>query len=183
MRRNVSFSVTGMTDPVLITDRLELYRPQATDLPGLAALIAPDAVRRHLGNRPPDLADTFARMARNAGSWALYGYGTFVVRERGRAEIVGNCGPFHSWRGFDACNDVVEVGWIIAEQVWGRGYAGEAVGAALAWFDRVHGPRRTVALIAPENHASHAVAARLGFAACGEHLLEDHRVFLLERGG
>jgi RimJ/RimL family protein N-acetyltransferase len=171
-----------MTQPVLTTDRLELYRPRATDLPGLAALIAPDAVRHHLGNRQPTLADTFARMARNAGSWALYGYGTFVVRERGRDEIVGNCGPFHSWRGFDAGNDVVEVGWIIAEQAWGRGYATEAVTAALDWFDRAHGPCRTVAMIAPENHASLAVAARLGFAAFGEHDLEDHRVILLQRG-
>lgn len=171
-----------MTEPVLITDRLELYRPQAGDLAGLSALIAPDAVRRHLGNRPPSLADSFARLARNAGSWALYGYGTFVVRERGKPDIIGNCGLFHSWRGFDAFNDVVEAGWIIAEQAWGRGYATEAMAAALGWFDRQHGACRTVALIAPDNRASHAVAARLGFVAFGEDVLEDHSVILLERG-
>jgi RimJ/RimL family protein N-acetyltransferase len=172
-----------MTAPLLTTARLDLCQPQAADLTGLAALLEPDAVRRFLGNRLPDLSDTYARLARNAGSWALYGYGNFVVRERGQPAVVGNCGIFHSWRGFDGFDDVAEAGWIFAEPVWGRGYATEAAGAALAWFDRVHGPRRIVCMIDPANHASHAVAARLGFVAYGEQEYEGHAVTLLHRGG
>ena len=171
-----------MSKPALTTARLELWQPQTTDLPGLAALVAPDAVRRHLGNRPATMADAFARLTRNAGSWALYGYGNFIVLERGLPDLVGVCGVFHSWRGFDGFDDVPEVGWIFAEPVWGRGYASEAGAAALAWFDRVQGPRRIACMIDPDNQASHKVAARLGFVAHGDHDYEGGPVILLQRG-
>ena len=87
-----------MSEPLLTTDRLELHRPQADDLDGLNALMEPAAMRVHLGRDAPTLTDSFARLARNAGSWALYGYGTFMVRERGSAALVGICGVFHSWQ-------------------------------------------------------------------------------------
>ena len=94
---------------MLVTDRLELWQPQVSDREGLRALIESDAVRRFLGGMEPDDHDVFMRLLRNAGSWALYGYGTFVVRERGGDEIVGNCGVFHSWRGFGrGLDDVAE---------------------------------------------------------------------------
>jgi RimJ/RimL family protein N-acetyltransferase len=174
-----------MTAPMVVTERLELWRPQAADLDGLARLLAPDAVREYLGGAAPSLADTFARLTRNAGSWALYGYGTFVVRERGARAVVGSCGVFHSWRGFDGFDgfdDAAEAGWIFAPPVWGRGHATEATAAALQWFDRMHGPRRVVCMIDPHNHASHKLAARLGFAAFGQQVFEGEPITLLQRG-
>jgi hypothetical protein len=45
------------------------------DFADICALVEPEAVRRHLGNRPVRAPDEFARFQRNAGSWALYGYG------------------------------------------------------------------------------------------------------------
>jgi len=173
-----------MTGPFLTTERLALFQPVATDLAGVAALVAPDAVRRFLGNRPVDMADEYARFARNAGSWALYGYGNFIVRERGAADVIGICGVFHSWRGFgQGFDDTPEIGWIFAESVWGRGYATEAASAALAWFDQVHGNRRIACMIDTENHASLALAARLGFAVYAEQTYDGSALFLLQRGG
>ena len=172
-----------MLAPILTTARLELYRPQAADLAGVAAIVAPDAVRRFLGNRAVSMADEYARFARNAGSWALYGYGNFIVRERGAEAVVGICGVFHSWRGFgQGFDDVPEVGWIFAEPVWGRGYATEAAEAALGWFDHTHGARRVACMIEPGNHASLAVAARLGFVRYGEQDFDGSAVILLQRG-
>lgn len=171
-----------MTTPILTTARLELHQPQAADLPGITALVEPAAVRRFLGNREVSLADEFARVMRNAGSWALYGYGNFVVRERGAAAVVGICGVFHTWRGFgQGFDDACEAGWIFAEPVWGRGYASEAAGAALDWFDRMHGPQAVVAMIERGNDASLAVAARLGFVAYGEQDFDGSTVILLRR--
>jgi RimJ/RimL family protein N-acetyltransferase len=170
-----------MTNPVLTTDRLDLYRPHADDLAGLKALMEPDAMRLHLGRDAPTLVDTFARLTRNAGSWAMYGYGTFMVRERGSSVIIGNCGVFHSWRGIAAFDNVAEAGWIIAADHWGRGYAAEAMTAALDWFDRVHAIRPVMAMIAPANAPSLALAARLGFAAFGEDDFDGHAVTLLQR--
>ena len=172
---------------VVVTERLELWRPQLGDHPGLLALIEPDAVRRFLGPAQPTPEDAFARLLRNAGSWALYGYGGFIVRERGRAEIVATCGVFHSWRGFGpkdglGMDDVPEAGWIIAERHWGKGFASEAMHAALAWFDGEHG-LRTVCMIEEGHAASAAVAAKLGYAEYGKHHPDEGRALVLyERG-
>ena len=162
--------------PVLVTERLELWRPQVGDREGLRALIAPDAVRRFLGGMEADDHDVFMRLLRNAGSWALYGYGTFVVRERGQSDIVGNCGVFHSWRGFGrGLDDVAESGWIIAQSAWGKGYAHEAMTAALAWFEREHGGRATLCMIEQGHGASQAVAAKLGYTVCDRYEEEGER--------
>ncbi len=162
--------------PVLVTERLELWRPQVSDREGLRALVEPVAVRRFLGGMDPDNHDVFMRLLRNAGSWALYGYGTFVLRKRGRTEIVGNCGVFHSWRGFGhGLDDVAESGWIIAKSAWGKGYAQEVMTAALAWFEREHGVRPTLCMIEEGHAASEVVAAKLGYVACDRFEEEDHR--------
>lgn len=160
--------------PLLLTERLELWSPRAADLDGLVAVVTPDAVRRYLGPQPPSAADQFTRLLRSAGSWSLYGYGSFVLRERGRPAIVGSCGLFHSVRGFGkGMDDVAEAGWTIALDHWGRGYAGEAMTAALAWFDAAHGLRRTVCMIEDGNDASARLAGRLGYAAYDRHTLAE----------
>lgn len=150
--------------PLLTTERLELWRPQGTDEPDMFALMQAPAVWRHFG-QPVARADHVTRFLRNAGSWPLHGYGSFVVRERGRAAIIGNCGVFYSWRGLgDDFDDKPEAGWILADSHFGRGMAHEAMAAALAWFDQTHGPREVVAMINPENAPSIKLAGKLGFA-------------------
>jgi RimJ/RimL family protein N-acetyltransferase len=166
--------------PVLTTERLELWRPQIPDRAGLLALIAPEAVRKFLGPAEASETDVFARQLRNAGSWALYGYGVFTLRERGRDEVVGTCGVFRSFRGFgQGLDDVPEAGWIIAEPSWGKGYAVEAMTAALAWFDREHGTRRVACMIEEGHGASMAIAARLGFREYARHQPDDARALVL----
>lgn len=172
---------------MLVSERLELWRPVAGDREGLRTLIEPGEVRRFLGGMEPDDHDVFMRLLRNAGSWALYGYGTFVVRERGRADIVGNCGVFHSWRGFGrGLDDVPEAGWIVSRSAWGKGYALEAMQAALAWFEREHRTGPTLCMIEQGHHASAAVAAKLGYEACDRYQEGNERpliVYRREAGG
>ena len=170
------------SEPVLVTERLELWHPQAGDRAGLRALIEPGEVRRFLGGMEPDDHDVFMRLLRNAGSWALYGHGTFIVRERGQREIVGNCGVFHSWRGFGrGLDDVAEAGWIVAKSAWGKGYAQEAMEAALAWFEREHGAAPTLCMIDQGHRASEAVAAKLGYTACDRYEEQDERPLIVYR--
>ena len=171
-----------MSGPVLVTERLELWRPQVSDREGLRALIEPGEVRRFLGGMESDDHDVFMRLLRNAGSWALYGYGTFVVRERGRTEIVGNCGVFHSWRGFGrGMDDIAEAGWIVGKGAWGKGYALEAMQAALAWFEREHGTGPTLCMIEQGHRASEAVAGKLGYAAFDRVAEKDERPLIVYR--
>ncbi len=113
-------------------------------------------------------------MQRNAGSWALYGYGTFAVRLPGKTDIIATCGVFHTLRGFgQGMDDVPEAGWIVRRDMWGQGIASEAMTAALAWFDANHGPRRVTCMIEEGNLTSETVAAKQGFRPYGEHALED----------
>ena len=173
------------TAPLVTTDRLELWQPAAADFAELHALTLGDEMRRFLGNHRPDEADSFSRMMRNAGSWALHGYGSFMVRRRGRAQIIGNCGIFRSLRGFGkGLDDVPEAGWIIHRDAWGQGFAKEAMRASLAWFDATHGSQRIACMIEEGHAVSDALAAALGFVRYESHVLEDGAtVNLYERVG
>ena len=149
--------------PHLLTERLDLRLPTAADLTAMAEIIAHPETARHLGPAF-DRADHFMRFSRNAGSWMLYGYGMFIVRLRGSEEVIGNCGVFHTWRGLgDDFDDAPEGGWILRHDQVGRGIGREAMTAALEWFDRAHGPRRVVCMIAIGNEPSIKLATRLGF--------------------
>ncbi|WP_230487727.1 GNAT family N-acetyltransferase [Novosphingobium sp. ES2-1] len=170
--------------PQFETDRLILRVPGRDDYLLLRDLVADPEVHRFLGPRPEDpTTDMFSRALRGAGSWQLYGYGMFLVHEKGSNAFVGQMGLFHSLRGFGkGLDDVVEAGWIVARPFWGRGYAREGMEAALDWFDRTHKPRRIACMIEPENHSSVRLAERLGFVRYDEHIFEDEAaVDLYER--
>ena len=168
--------------PLLVTERLELRVPARADLAPMMAIVGDPATGRFLG-RDSSYADHFARFSRNAGSWLLYGYGSFMLRERAGGELIGNAGVFHSFRGLgEDFDDSPEAGWILRADRVGRGLAYEAMGAALAWFEREHGRQRIVCMIAPDNAPSLALAARLGFMRIREAALHgEEPVSLFER--
>ena len=172
--------------PLLTTARLELWQPQVSDLADLFDLTFAEETRRFLGSFVPSEMDSFNRLHRNAGSWALHGYGSFMVRRSGSTKIIGNCGVFRSHRGFGAdrgLDNVPEAGWILHKDAWGEGIAGEAMEAALAWFDQTHGPQRIACMIEEGHTASDALAAKLGFVRYARHQLEgDKPLVLYERG-
>lgn len=168
--------------PLLTTQRLELWQPALRDLPGLCQLTLAEETRKFLGQFVPSEMDAFSRLHRNAGSWALHGYGTFMVRLKGQDRIVANCGVFRSHRGFGAeagLDDVPEAGWIVHHDHWGQGIAREAMEASLAWFDRTHGRQRVACMIEQGHGASDALASKLGFARYGQHQAEDGTVLVL----
>lgn len=58
----------------------------------------------------------------------------------------------------------LEVGWILARETWGRGYATEAADAAIHHVLKTLNRPRVVAVIDPDNEPSKRVATRLGMA-------------------
>ncbi len=111
--------------PLLVTERLELWLPQRDDVAPMLAIVDDPETGRYLG-RTAAAVDHFARFSRNAGSWLLYGYGSFMIRERASGELIGNAGVFHSWRGLGrGLDDCPEAGWILA-----------ATGGAKGWRER-----------------------------------------------
>ena len=168
--------------PRLVTERLELWLPTPEDLWAMHAIVTDPATHRFLG--PSELpANHFERFCRNAGSWLLYGYGSFILRERGSGELIGSTGVFHSFRGLgEDFDDTPEAGWILRADRVGQGLAHEAMAAAFAWFEREHGRQRVVCMILPGNAPSLALAAKLGFAPMRDAQLPDgEAVRLLER--
>ena len=68
----------------------------------------------------------------------------------------------------------VEVGWRLARDAWGRGYATEAARAALAFGFEEHAIEEILAIVDPGNERSLRVCAKLGMTrAPGPHAPRD----------
>ena len=158
--------------PVIVTERFELWRPRYEDMRPVFELVGHPATSTYLGTI--EWVDHYNRFHRNAGGWALHGYGNFMVRPRGKPQIVATLGVFHSNRGLGEDFDMMpEAGWIVAHDHVGQGLASEAMAAVLAWFERAHGAQRIVCMISPENAPSLRLAEKFGFAAMRDAELAD----------
>ncbi|GJG89142.1 N-acetyltransferase [Gemmatimonadetes bacterium T265] len=150
--------------PALDTARLILRGHTLDDVAECGAMWADPAVTQHIGGRPFSEEEVWARVLRYAGLWALLGYGYWLVRERASGRFVGEVGLADFRRDLTpALGGAPEVGWALATWAHGRGFATEAVRAALAWSDAYLRPARTVCLIAPANAGSIRVAAKCGY--------------------
>ena len=145
------------------TERLHLRPWRADELEVYHALTDDEESRRFLSS-VSRREDSFRRLMMTVGGWAAHGFGNFAVEDRATGAVVGTCGLFRMVRTLDVdMPEAVEAGWIIARRRWGEGLATEANEAAHAWWDREHGPGRTVAMIVPGNLASERIASRLGY--------------------
>ena len=108
-----------------------------------------------------------------------------VLRERG--VMVGHIG-FHTAPGAEYLRPYapggVEFGFTVFPAFRRQGYAREASRALMSWANQDYGVTRFVLTVGPDNVASQALAAQLGFVRIGSHIdevdgLEDileHRV-------
>ena len=91
------------------------------------------------------------------GHWALRGYGLFSIEVTSSGIFVGRTGPiFHRY------NDEPELARHLFEGFEGQGFAAEAAAAARDWYHAETGNGPLMSWINRENHASQALARRLG---------------------
>ena len=165
--------------PRLVSERLTLMPHTIADLDDLASMWSDASVTRLLGG-PGDREASWQRLLRYAGSWALLGYGFWAVRETATGSFVGEVGFLDGKRtGVDGFNGDPEIGWCLNARHHGKGYATEAVRAALAWGD--HRFSRCVAMIDTANEASNRVAERCGFARFADATYKDASTVLWQR--
>ena len=169
------------TGPALDTERLSLRIPTMADYADSAALWADPEVTKHIG-RPSTPEDAWARMLRYGGLWALLGYGYWTVRERETGRFVGEVGIADFRRqASPSWGDAPEAGWVVAPWAQGRGFATEAVRAALAWSDAHVDAPRTVCIITRDNAPSIQVAEKCGYREFGLVTYKENELLLFER--
>jgi RimJ/RimL family protein N-acetyltransferase len=154
--------------PVIETARLKLRMWQASDIAPNTAMVADPGTARFIavdGKPVTNELVGWRNAAVMSGHWALHGFGYFVVEESSTGRFAGRVGPWFppGWPGF-------EVGWGIARDFRGRGYAVEATRAAIDWVFSTFEIDRIIHCIDRENIASQAVARRLG--ASKEHEID-----------
>jgi RimJ/RimL family protein N-acetyltransferase len=146
--------------PEIRTARLRLRGWREADIDPFARLNADPRVMEHF---PSVLAreETEALVARIGAHFAAHGFGLWAIEVTGVAECVGFAGlSVPSFAApFTPC---VEIGWRLAAEHWGHGYATEAARAALDFGFNDVGLDEIVSFTVPANLRSRAVMERLG---------------------
>lgn len=146
----------SLPDIRIETERLVLRLPQAGDFERFAELIGDEDAARWIGGHMPRAA-AWRKFLQQPGAWMIQGFGMFSIIDRDSGQWLGQGGPWKpdGWPGN-------EIGYMLHRDAWGRGYATEALTAAIDWALDELGWDDFVHCIAPENTASKKVAARLG---------------------
>jgi ribosomal-protein-alanine N-acetyltransferase len=176
--------------PVLTTPRLRLRQWREEDLASFAALNADPQVMEFF---PKVLTrvESDAVAGRIRDHFARHGFGLWAVEAPGAADFVGFVGlAVPSFEAhFTPC---VEIGWRLAREHWGHGYATEAATAALAFGFGDRALEEIVAFTVPANIPSRRVMGRLGMrrlpaddfehpAIADGHPLRSHVLYRLRR--
>jgi len=168
--------------PVIETERLRLRHHRIEDFADCSAMWADPAVTRYLGRDPLTAEEVWARLLRYVGHWALLGFGFWAVEEKESGRFVGDLGFMDFKRDLEPSLDgVPEIGWILASHAHGKGYATEAVRAAVAWGEVRFGSARTACIINPENLPSIRVAEKCGYQEALLTVYHGHPVVLFFR--
>lgn len=142
----------------IATRRLVLRRPTRDDAPAIFERYASDPeVGRYLAwpvHR--SIEDTEAFLEFSDTDWARWPAGPFLVYDAAGGRLLGSTGlAFES-------EFVASTGYVLAADVWGRGYATEAL-LAMTGLAGELGVRRLYACVHPDHLASRRVLEKAGF--------------------
>src|SRR3954471_15868380 len=148
---------------ILETERLILRQWREDDFEDYARICADPEVMRYLGGKPFTRLEAWRHIAFFIGHWQLRGYGHWAVEEKASGQMIGRIGFLNpvGWPAF-------EIGWTLAREHWGKGYATEGARRALEYAFTELDKEHVISLIHPENRASIRVAERLGERPEGE---------------
>jgi ribosomal-protein-alanine N-acetyltransferase len=142
----------------LETDRLFIRPWTPADRPAFIALTEDPEVMRYVHGGQPyaedEVDEWFTRQARQLAQHDVC-MGALIEKATGRLVGIAGTQPLGTTGN-------LEIGWWLARDVWGRGYATEAGGAAMRHVLETLGHRRVVAIIDPDNEPSKRVVGRLG---------------------
>ncbi|UAB78496.1 GNAT family N-acetyltransferase [Erythrobacter sp. SCSIO 43205] len=150
-----------MPDIVLETDRLILRTIDEGDVRLQHETLNTPAVMEHLGG-VKELHEIEAKHAKNMALYAQEGFSFLFGIEKATGELVAHTGIKRvDLEGAPNTGDH-EIGWLIREDRWRRGYAMEAVSAVIDWaFGGRVGAPHVVAITSPSNVGSWKLMEKL----------------------
>jgi RimJ/RimL family protein N-acetyltransferase len=151
------------------TERLILRKPTLEDAAGAGEMLGDRAVMRWLGGEIVPAEDVPAVVEKWIGRWDDNGCGPFSIIRKEDGRWLGRSGilvwDVRTWTHttFASAGEHAqpELGWGLAREHWGNGYATEAVRAVREWAFAELGIERLVSVIAPGNLRSERLAQRL----------------------
>jgi RimJ/RimL family protein N-acetyltransferase len=156
---------------VIETERLLLRKPTFEDALAVVGLVSDPVAMEFLGGvHPAAAADPIFVIRRWLERWDDNGCGPFSIVRRLDGRWLGRAGilvwDVRTWTHttFASAGEHAqpELGWALAREHWGNGYATEACRAVRDWAYAELGPDRLVSLIGPANVRSQRLAERLG---------------------
>jgi RimJ/RimL family protein N-acetyltransferase len=132
---------------------------EAERAPFIAMCADPEVM--HDYDAPWDEAQAGERFERQRAAFARDGHGKWTLRRKSDGAWVGYCGVSPIWPTLP-CAPGLEIGWRLAREAWGQGYASEAARAALADIFARTDAAEVISFTLPTNTRSLAVMARLG---------------------
>jgi RimJ/RimL family protein N-acetyltransferase len=152
----------GTMEPILELEsaRLLLRQWRDEDLPEFAAMCADPQVMRYFPATMSRL-ESASLIGRIRGHFAEHGFGLWALQRKDSGQFIGFTGL--SVVGFDApFTPATEIGWRLAREHWGLGYASEAAWTALrCGFDRLP-LKEVVAFTTQTNLPSEKVMQAIG---------------------
>ena len=140
--------------------RVCLRRWRDEDRDEFAAMNSDARVMEFFRN-PLGRIDSDAMVDRIEQHFGEHGFGLWAIEIPGGAPFIGFAGL--AWARFSApFTPCVEVGWRLAFEHWGRGYATEAARLALGYGFATLALSEIVSFTSATNHRSRAVMQRLG---------------------
>lgn len=152
------------------TARLQAERLTPEHLPEVRRMHRDAAVMAQLGG-VRDEQQTAAYLDRNLRHWVEYGFGLWILRDRGGGEPIGRAVLRHLT--LDEV-DEVEVGYAFYPPYWGRGLATEVASRCVALAQHELGLTTVVGLTDPANSASRHVLEKVGLTYERDCLHENH---------
>lgn len=145
---------------ILETERLVLRRQTAEDAEFILGLMNDPDWIRYIGDRGVHTLDE-AQAYIMDGAVAMYskqGFGLYLIELKEGRTPIGICGLIKR----DTLDDV-DIGFALAPEFRGKGYAKEAAGATVAYGRDKIGLKRIIAIVSPDNASSIRLLEKLGF--------------------
>lgn len=150
-----------MGDLVLETERLVLRKIKEGDAALQDRVLNTPAVMEHLGG-VKELHQIEAKHSKAMASFAREGFGFMMLIEKSTGDLVGHCGVKRVDNPLAPNVGDHEIGWLVREDRWRRGYAHEAMRAVIDWALGAIDAPHVVALTCEANVGSWKLMEKLG---------------------